>query len=583
MKKFVLVFLNVLILSSVLMAMYHSYIEEKNSEIDVTCNYNYVVSLNSLLLSCDVDDKDSIISIDNPLKIYLFDDTDTIVLEQNLINGINELEFDVLNYNSQYSVSIEGSNFIREEFVSIIYSELDFSTARSDLIAPTYVLSENLVTDTEYHFFINLIDLDDCAESIDITLYNESDEVLITQNYTNFSNLDFSFADLEPSNDYSIGIDINYIINDFNELSTASTPSDFTTLDLQSSPSAELSNIYNNNIDLTFDLTLSDNDATDIIYSIELVDSNDVVLYTETPSSTSISIDVNAISGNYFISVKVSYTLNGTEYNDVELENYSIYSSELANFFLLSTLTVVNTDLPLTSYDDYADYIYTFLNQGLSEFSIVCEAPLDCSELVTNDLYSVIPFTITDFVNAYNDVNTLSYAYSSAELVITLGKEYTLNNINVVDQEVETILNLIITEPMSEYDKILAVHDYVVNNTVYDTECYENSELCDTDHIANGVFFDELAVCEGYAHAIDILLRALEIPTFKLSSTTHQWNAVYYDGAWYHLDATWDDPVTMNGTHILNHNYFLITSAQLLIEDPSITHEFLNDYNGFLE
>ena len=136
---------------------------------------------------------------------------------------------------------------------------------------------------------------------------------------------------------------------------------------------------------------------------------------------------------------------------------------------------------------------------------------------------------------------------------------------------------------MTDYEKILAVHDYIINNSVYDTDCLDNELTCDNDHTAIGILFDHNAVCEGYAHAVDIMLRALRIPTIKVSSITHQWNAVYYDEAWYHLDATWDDPVTHNGTDLLEHDYFLITSAELETLDDSDSHDFDTQFVNFIE
>ena len=261
---------------------------------------------------------------------------------------------------------------------------------------------------------------------------------------------------------------------------------------------------------------------------------------------------------------------------------YSIYNNALSNFFTISTVNIVNTDLPLTSYDDYDDYIYTLFNSGLDEFSIYCEAPVDCSELVLNDLYNRIPFQMADLVHAYYDINEIGFSYSSTVIDFTLSREYSAFEISQVDQEINTILNTIINETMTDHEKVLAVHDYVVNNVVYDEACLNDSNTCDNDHTAIGVLFDGNAVCEGYAHSIDIMLRALRIPTFKISSETHQWNAVYIDDVWYHLDATWDDPVSNNGSNTLTYDFFLVSSVDLLSLDDTGAHTYLTDYVDFI-
>lgn len=60
-----------------------------------------------------------------------------------------------------------------------------------------------------------------------------------------------------------------------------------------------------------------------------------------------------------------------------------------------------------------------------------------------------------------------------------------------------------------------------------------------------------------------LFLDRLNIPNYKISSENHIWNLVNVDNNWYHLDLTWDDPVTSNGTDVLEYDYFLITTTEL--------------------
>jgi hypothetical protein len=583
MKKFALILINIAIFVSVATVMYHSYKESLNSNLDVDCVYNYVVVSNSMDVSCEVRDSDSIISDESPIKIYVLDTNDQIVYESVFIKGNNILSLMDLEFNSQYTISIQGYDFINEVYVLTEYSNFSFSTAKSDIVIPTYVLNENSVTESEYYFSIDITDEVNYIESIDISLLDKNNELLISQNYEDLSNLDFSFTDLNPETQYSIVVTINYIINDFDEISSLTDTKIFTTNEPKLSPSAVISNVVNTDLTVSFDLDTNNQDASDVTYTIELIDQSENVIHTEEMLNSEVIIDVDAISGNYYISIKASYTLNGSTYTDIELDTYYIYSNSLYNFFSLPTVQIVNTELPLTSYDDYNDYIFTYLNEGVEEFTIVCEAPVDCAELVNNDLYSDIPFLITDLVHAYNDINSINYSYTSTLLNVTIGREYSIEEINLIDQEIDLIIHSIIDESMTDYEKILTVHDYIINNTVYDSECFDDINQCDNDHTAIGVLFDGFAVCEGYSHTVDIMLRALQIPTFRLSSLSHQWSAVYYDGGWYHLDATWDDPVTMNGSNVLRDNFFLITSAELDVEDSSASHDYNNKFVNFME
>ena len=77
-----------------------------------------------------------------------------------------------------------------------------------------------------------------------------------------------------------------------------------------------------------------------------------------------------------------------------------------------------------------------------------------------------------------------------------------------------------------------------------------------------------------------LFLEKMNIINFKVSIETHVWNAIYLDGKWYHLDLTWDDPVTSDGSDILSDDYFMISTNKLLsLEDKE--HGF--DYDIYLE
>ena len=66
-----------------------------------------------------------------------------------------------------------------------------------------------------------------------------------------------------------------------------------------------------------------------------------------------------------------------------------------------------------------------------------------------------------------------------------------------------------------------------------------------------------------------IFLDRMKIPNYKISSDKHIWNLVYINGKWLNLDLTFDDPVTNTGEDILQHDYFLISTDELLKLDKS--------------
>ncbi len=111
----------------------------------------------------------------------------------------------------------------------------------------------------------------------------------------------------------------------------------------------------------------------------------------------------------------------------------------------------------------------------------------------------------------------------------------------------------------SDFDKELYIHDYLCQNTLY------NSEGGERIYTAYGAIVDGVCVCEGYSRACELLLRKVGIPCGlvygEYDSKPHMWNYVLIGGSIYHLDVTWDDDETVGQLH----EYFNITTEEALI------------------
>ena len=116
---------------------------------------------------------------------------------------------------------------------------------------------------------------------------------------------------------------------------------------------------------------------------------------------------------------------------------------------------------------------------------------------------------------------------------------------------------------MNDNEKIKSIHDYIINTTKYDTDRSDNKITKYHSDIAYGALIEHYAICGGYADSMKLFLDKLNIPNYKISSENHIWNLVKLDNKWYHLDLTWDDPVTSTGEDVLEYDYFLITTEQL--------------------
>lgn len=117
---------------------------------------------------------------------------------------------------------------------------------------------------------------------------------------------------------------------------------------------------------------------------------------------------------------------------------------------------------------------------------------------------------------------------------------------------------------MTDVEKALAVHDYLVLDCEYDYDSYQSGAVPEVSHSAYGALVEKKAVCDGYAKAYACILEELGISSKIVSSDvmSHAWNLVSIGGAWYHVDATWDDPVRDNIGRVA-HKYFLLSDTAI--------------------
>lgn len=147
----------------------------------------------------------------------------------------------------------------------------------------------------------------------------------------------------------------------------------------------------------------------------------------------------------------------------------------------------------------------------------------------------------------------------------------------------ETVITAITNDGMSEFDKVKAIHDYIVVNVDYPAHIDMNNRSLFT---AEGALVNKLAVCQGYAEAFSLLCHKAGIQTEMVygiadngqSRESHAWNIVRVDGVWYQIDTTWDDPITQNtaGGANLRYSYFLIPDS--VMNQDHFADRYTNKY-----
>lgn len=228
------------------------------------------------------------------------------------------------------------------------------------------------------------------------------------------------------------------------------------------------------------------------------------------------------------------------------------------------------------SKQDLLDIFYTVLNNGYDEFTFYCPNEYDtCIKDVEglsddSDTLSVI----NNYVNPFNSFKNIRILYSSGgEVTIKVIKLYSSEEEDIINKKLDELMEKNFDSDDSLEDKILFIHDYIVNNSKYDKAKKDDKSVYHSN-TAYGPLLEGYAICSGYSDVMAIFLDRLNIPNYRIQSSTHVWNALKLDDKWYHLDLTWDDPI-IEGTdeNTLLHKFYLIDTKTLesyKIED----HEF---------
>ncbi len=132
------------------------------------------------------------------------------------------------------------------------------------------------------------------------------------------------------------------------------------------------------------------------------------------------------------------------------------------------------------------------------------------------------------------------------------------------------------------FERVRVLHDGLVNMTKY--------TVSGGDYVseADGPLVYGKALCEGYSKAFMYLCQSIGIPCICVIGTSngvgHMWNMAYINDSWYHVDVTWDDPVSPTGEDLLNDDYFCVSTSTIRsdhrIKNPFTIPSAANDYKG---
>ena len=207
---------------------------------------------------------------------------------------------------------------------------------------------------------------------------------------------------------------------------------------------------------------------------------------------------------------------------------------------------------------------------------------------------------LTDaFYEAYNQnplcgiIDSLNYNYSKNALLVeyVLDKDSTIEMQNASIEKACEIIEEIIDNDMTDFEKENAINTYLCENAEYNDEImdYINPNgTISSDAVydfANsftpyGVLVENLGVCESYSEAFLLLCQAAGIDaiieTGKLGGVNHEWNRVKIDGSWYIMD------VTNNDSEVIPNCYFnlsdKVAQGVLIADSYALMDDAINQY-----
>ncbi|MCP1143693.1 DUF5050 domain-containing protein [Lysinibacillus endophyticus] len=308
-------------------------------------------------------------------------------------------------------------------------------------------------------------------------------------------------------------------------------------------------------------------------------------LVKEIPNqSTTVGENLTINLGDYFVDTDKGDTLTYTatkgqitgnswvyEATKEVVESVTITATDKAGKNVKSIFTISVKAVPTqnTLYDTIYNALVNIQPEvDVSQFTTDSALVFDILEKVLDDHPEIYYFQHKGSLFWSNGRFELKYRYSESEI---------LSMNSQLEQVSNKIISQNITAGMSDFEKVKAIHDYVVLNAAYDYNNYLNGTVPTSSYHIDGLLLKGIAVCDGYAKSMVYLLNKVGIPvlyvTGEAGGDLHAWNKVQIDGTWYSLDATWDDPVP-NKEGQVRYEYFLVPDSVLSVDHSWDDSEF---------
>jgi transglutaminase/protease-like cytokinesis protein 3 len=202
----------------------------------------------------------------------------------------------------------------------------------------------------------------------------------------------------------------------------------------------------------------------------------------------------------------------------------------------------------------------------VTDFSVVY-AGSTASPILTKETFNEFLeeiFSVDDKATS-SDYDYLKLSWTSAQLKVENDRSGTVYSFSFrylttdqeeayIDQKTSDIIASLHLEGLSDYEKVKAVNDYLVNAVAYDSTLAHKSAY---DALDSGS-----TICRGYGLLAYKMLTKLSVPVRIITGTAdgepHAWNLVRVGDEWFNLDVTWNDSTASDRFFLKNNEDFIL-------------------------
>jgi hypothetical protein len=295
---------------------------------------------------------------------------------------------------------------------------------------------------------------------------------------------------------------------------------------------------------------------TEGVYAITISNTTYKLLVRELDANKKFIKSVTLVDGNTYAPSSNAKYLGISLYNGTNEWGMS-YDKYKKLFEDGMVVKIQAKSAPEKVYDNFRDELKDMLESGDATAHDVSKYKMDFNtyynkvytELINGECYLANASLVDTVIQSTKDENgiiqTVWFQGMDADFV---------NRYELVKQAVAEVKTLIRPE-MTDIEKTLIAHDYVVEKTSY-TNCYGDRSASMSLAYGKGV-------CVGYASAMQVLLHEMGIESYCIGSNSlnHTWLMAKIDGQYYHIDPTWDDTRTAKSGEV-DHEYFIRNDAE---------------------